>query len=101
MLVIIRYKLLFRVAPRPTIADVPPPPPPMSPTLAGASAVETSVSIGIIVGVVVGVIVAVVLALAFMRRRRRLNDTVRPPGAPAGVKAEEKNIPPSPPTNNN
>jgi hypothetical protein len=49
----------------------------MSPTSAGA--VETSGSIGIIVGVVVGVIIAVVLALAFMRRRLRLNDNVRPP----------------------
>ena len=57
--------------------------PPMS-----AGAVETSGNIGIIVGVVVGVIIAVVLALAFMRRRRCLNDNVRP-AAPTGANAEK------------
>ena len=60
-------------------------------TLVGASAVETSGSIGMIIGVVVGVIIALVLALVFMRRRRRLNDNVRP-AAPTGgqAKAEKK-----------
>jgi serine/threonine protein kinase len=53
----------------------PPPPPSLPPP-----------SIGIIVGVVVGVIIAVVLALAFMCRRRLLNDNVRPP-APKGTNA--------------
>jgi len=63
----------------------------MSPISAGASAVETSGSIGIIIGIVVGVIIALVLALVLMRRRRRLNDTVRPAAPTVGqAKADKK-----------
>jgi MFS superfamily sulfate permease-like transporter len=63
----------------------------MPPISAGASTVETSGSIGIIIGVVVGVIIALVLALVLMRRRRLLNDHVRP-AAPTGgqAKADKK-----------
>ena len=62
----------------PTIANVAPPPPPL---LTGALAVETSgsigINIGVIIGVIVGLIIALVLAMAFMRRRRHLNEKRR------------------------